>query len=368
MAAVSHGVVMGNSRLRDLGSLRLFKEEITVLLLSFLFVFLAADVPLVEVQNLGWAALLVVAVLIWIARPLAVLLCTIGSPLTLPQKLFIAWICPRGIVAASVAGLFSIWLNDAGIAGGSSLEALVFVTVAVTVTLQGLTAEPIARLLGVNAPTMRGMLIVGADQFPRLLARVLVAHGRQAVLLDINPRLCAVAHDEGLAAYCGDALVIDSLEEGGAAYADTVLAMTRNQELNALIGHRVRDNFRIERVLLVGPGTLAEGDETLFPGAFPGSDEVNRALRSGQGRLVWYRLTDPEHRVRTLAELTYGPAEFALVRVRGESTFIATSRESLQVDDQLICLQLDGRDSPLATTLEVTRTAAATPMAFATTT
>jgi NhaP-type Na+/H+ or K+/H+ antiporter len=356
MAAVAHGVVIGNSGLRDLGRLRLFKEEITVLLLSFLFVFLAADVPLDEVRDLGLPALLVVAVLMWIARPLAVFLCTMGSPLTLPQRLFIAWICPRGIVAASVAGLVAIWLKEAGVPGGSSLEALIFVTVAVTVTLQGLTAEPVARLLGVNAPTMRGLLIIGADQFPRLLARVLRAHGRQPILLDVNPRLCTVAHDEGLPAFCGDGLVIENLEEAGAAYADTVLAMTRNQELNALIGQRVRDNFRVERVLLVGPGTLAEGDETLFPGAFPGSDEVNRALRSGQGRLVWYRLTDAAMRGRSLAELAYGPSEFALVRVRADSTYIATSRETLEVDDQLVCLQLGERDSPLSRMLAVTRT------------
>jgi NhaP-type Na+/H+ or K+/H+ antiporter len=357
MAAVVQGVVMANAGLRDLRPLRQFKEELTVLLLSFIFVVLAADLSLAAVRGLGWQALSVVAIVAWVARPLSVFLCTIGSSLTVPQRIFVAWICPRGIVAAAVAGLFGILLNNSGIAGGDQLEALVFVTVACTVTVQGLSARMVARLVGVDLPSPQGTIIVGADYVGRLLAHLMTAQGRQVVLIDRTPQYCRAAQAEGLPVYEGDALDIESLEEAGTRYADTVVAATRNQELNTLIAQQVRNNFRVERVLIVGEGAATRAAPAAFPGDFQGVDEVNRQLRIGSAQLREYEVTADEWSGRALGELPYGAGEFALLLRRREQPYVASSDQTLAVGDRLLCLQPANEGSGLGSVLTVVRQA-----------
>jgi Trk K+ transport system NAD-binding subunit len=265
------------------------------------------------------------------------------------QRLFVSWICPRGIVAAAVAGLFSILLAQAGIAGSNQLEALVFVTVAVTVTVQGLTARPIARLLRVDVPPLRGAIVVGADRFARLLARLLVMLGRQVVMIDRNPRFCRAARSENFSVYEGDALSVDTLEEAGTRYADTVVAVTHNPELNTLVAQRVRDSFRVQRVLALAddPETGARAAPSgVFPGNFPGSDETNRLLRLGLLSVVEYEAA-AEGSAHSLAELPYAPGEFALLVRCRQAVLIATSDQSLGAGDHLWCAQPASIPSPL---------------------
>jgi NhaP-type Na+/H+ or K+/H+ antiporter len=354
MAAVVQGVVMANSGIPELGRLRQFKEEITLLLLSFIFVLLAADIQIREVVALGWGALAVVAVVVWVARPLSVFACTQGSSMTLPQQLFVAWICPRGIVAASVAGLFSIALQEAGIPGGDQLEVLVFVTVGVTVTVQGLTARPVAAVLGVDLPELYGTLIVGADHLGRLLACLLQSYKRPVVLMDVNPLHCRAARDAGLVVYSGDALSIEALEEAGARYADTVVTLTRNQELNVLVAQRVRQNFRAERVLALAEAGDALGTAGPFLGEFPGVDEVNHRLYSGRARIIEYEVGPGGWVGRNLAELPYGPGEFALLLQRRDHVYIASAHWNLAERDRLVCLRTADGVGQLAATLTLT--------------
>jgi NhaP-type Na+/H+ or K+/H+ antiporter len=364
MAAVAQGVTLGNARLRELGRLREFKETLTLVMLSFLFVVLAADLRLGEVQALGWGALGVVGVLIWVARPLAVFAATARSELTRRQRLFVAWICPRGIVAAAAAGLFRLLLDEADVPGGRQLEALVFVTIAATVALQGVTAGTVARLLGVDTPSPQGTIIVGADQLGRLLERLLVGLRRQVAMIDRDPGLCRAARAEKLSVYEGDALSLDTLEEAGARYADTVVALTRNPELNALIIQRVRDNFRVERALALSEDERETKPEaSLFPGDFPGVDEVNRLLRLDRLRLVEYEVPPDEAVGRRLADLPYGNGEFTLLLRRGEGIMIATGASLLAAGDRLWCARPPGATSPLAGLLQVVReTQARTPL------
>jgi Trk K+ transport system NAD-binding subunit len=288
---------------------------------------------------------------IWVARPLAVLAATAGSPLTAGQRLFVAWICPRGIVAAAVAGLFHIILDGAGIAGGDELEALVFVTVAATVALQGLTAGRIARLLGIDSPTPVGFLIVGADRLGRFIGRTLQSLDRQVVLVDRNPVFCRAARAEGLSVYEGDALSVDTLEDAGARYADTVIALSRNPELNALVAQRVRDNFLVERVLALAD----DADETTphpamgpLPGSFPSIDDVNRLLRAGRLRLVEYQVPADKVPGRALGELPFGDGEFAVVLRRRAGVLLATGDLRLAPEDRLWCARPQDADSTLA--------------------
>jgi len=142
----------------------------------------------------------------WLARPLAV--ATRGSTLSDGERAFVAWVCRRGIVAASVAGLFRVLLEEAGMGGGAEVEALVFVTVTTTVIWQGLTAGRVARVFGADLPATLGAAIVGADVLGRPLGRTLEANGRQLVLIDASPWACRAARREGLAAYEGESLSV----------------------------------------------------------------------------------------------------------------------------------------------------------------
>lgn len=347
MAVVAQGMVMANNGLHEMQRLRRFNEEITVVLLGFLFVLLAANLPLAAVAALGWPAVLVVACVAWVARPLAVAVCTIGSVLSPGERAFVAWICPRGIVAASVAGLFRIRLDEAGLAGGTQLEALIFITVALTVTVQGLSAGRMARALRIDVDAIRGTLIIGADAVGRLLARVLAAWERQVALLDRSAGLCRLAVRDGLTVYQGDALSPETLEDAGARYADTVLAATGNVELNTLIAVTVRRQFRVPRVLAVDEPARRPGTDHPFPGSFPGLEEMNRALRLRTVHLE-HRAVDASLAGTRVLDLSYGPSEFALLRVDVEGrAFVASAEQRLAAGETLVCARIGEEPSGL---------------------
>ncbi|MDX2169489.1 MAG: cation:proton antiporter [Deltaproteobacteria bacterium] len=345
MSAVVQGVVLGNAPVYGMQRLREFKETLTIVLLSFLFVVLAADVRIGDCRALGWPGLAVIGVLVWVARPLAVAIATAGSELSAGERAFVAWICPRGIVAASVAGIFRQQLDAAGVPGGRELEALVFLTVALTVAVQGLSAGAVVRALRIDLPRLHGVVIVGADQLGRTLGRLLARYGRQVVLLDRNPAHCARARADALPAYLGDALSLEALEESGVRYADSVVALSRNLELNELVTRRVHENFRIERLLGLtepppAPPADAESPPAPFPGAFPGVDEVNDQLRHARARLAAYDVPAGSAAIgQPLAALPYADGEFALARARGEGIEVAASDDVLAAGDRLWCVR-----------------------------
>jgi NhaP-type Na+/H+ or K+/H+ antiporter len=123
-------------------------RELARLAITMLFPLLAADVSWAELSPLGWGGVSCVLMLMLLVRPAAVGVATIGLPLDWRQRLFMGWLAPRGIVTAAVASLFSIRLEQAGILGAGRLQGLVFLTILMTVGLQGLTAQPLARVLG----------------------------------------------------------------------------------------------------------------------------------------------------------------------------------------------------------------------------
>lgn len=358
MTTVVQGVWMANTGIRELGKLRQFNEEMTVLLLSFIFVLLAANLPLAAIRDLGWGAIAVVGAVIWVARPLSAMLCTIGSELSMGQRLFIAWVCPRGIVAASVAGLFGILLNRAGRPGGIELEALVFVTVALTVTLQGLTVGRVAKLLGVDLPSLTGTLIIGADSLGRLVGRLLVLFDRQVVMVDRNPVLCQLAQEEGMVSFTGDAMSQEFLEEAGARYADTLLATTTNTSLNTLVAERFRRDYRAERVLVIRAPSDDTSDGALrpFPGNFPGPHDANHLLQRDSAAFLEYVVVEDSDWIgRSIVDLGYGENEFAVLLLRRDLAFIASTEQILQGGDRIVCIGLAAGNRPLGDQLVLTR-------------
>ena len=147
-ASVAAGIVVGRRPGPHTAELDGLIQELAQLAITMLFPLLAADVSWVELSPLGWGGILCVLSLMLVVRPIGVGLATIGLPYKLEQRLFLGWLAPRGIVTAAVASLFAIRLEQAGILGAGRLQGLVFLTILMTVGLQGLTAQPLAQALG----------------------------------------------------------------------------------------------------------------------------------------------------------------------------------------------------------------------------
>ncbi len=171
MAVVMAGLVVRQKAAIAERSVRQFHGQLVVMAISVLFILLTSTLSLKAVFALGWGALATVLCLMLVVRPLSVWLCTWRSDLNWRQKLFVAWLAPRGIVAASVASLFAILLTERGITGGDALKALVFLTISLTVTVQGLTAAWVARWLGLDQGS--STVIIGNHPLVGQLAQLL---------------------------------------------------------------------------------------------------------------------------------------------------------------------------------------------------
>ena len=245
MAAAVAGLVVGNMKARLTKELMEFKEQLTVMLVALLFVLLAADVRLGDVAALGLPGLLTILGLMFIVRPIGIAACSAGSNLGRPERLFMSWLSPRGIVAAAVASLFATRLSEAGFEGGTELRALVFMVIAVTVVAQGLTGGWVASRLNVRRPRDNGFAIVGANPVARALGRALKRGGHDVVILDSNAREARAAEEEGFTVLYGNAsserLLIRADVEGRLGF----VAITPNPDANLLIAHQVHEMTRL---------------------------------------------------------------------------------------------------------------------------
>jgi NhaP-type Na+/H+ or K+/H+ antiporter len=252
MAAIVAGAMVGNAGARSFREIREFKEQLTVLLIGMLFVLLAANVRVADVLALGKPGLYVVLALMFVVRPLNVLACTVGTGLNWREKAFLSWVAPRGIVAAAVASLFAERLSHHGQDIGTQLRALVFLVIAATVVVQGATAGMMARLLKVQRPTGKGFAIFGAHQFARLLARMLMEHGHEAVLIDGNATLCQEAEKEGLKVVYGNALDESVLLRSQMDTRRAALGVSSNEALNLLFARAAREDAHVPAVYATG--------------------------------------------------------------------------------------------------------------------
>jgi NhaP-type Na+/H+ or K+/H+ antiporter len=342
MASVVMGLMMQRGTVPEERRLRRFKEQLTVLGISILFVLLAAALPLGIVRAEGWRGILTVLALVFVVRPLCVLASLYDSALTWRERLFVMWISPRGIVAASVASLFAVVLDEAGFAEGTRILAITFMAIAITVTLQGLTASTVARLLGLRSLAHQAVIIVGAGPLARGLADVLQSRGRAVTLVDRNEALVDEARGAGLDARLGNALDEDVLAELGAEEAATVVAVTTNSEVNALATHLAHDAFGVERTFPAlghpsrgaGPRLLERVGGRIAFGRPLDVRAWEASLEEGTATFVTYRV--PAGGPTRASQLPEGVVPIA--RVQGESAEIVTADLAWRVGDELVLL------------------------------
>jgi len=281
--------------------------------------------------------------IMFVARPISVFVATLATKLNWKEKLFIAWIGPRGIVAASVASLFAFTLVDVGVEEGERLLALTFLAIMMTVTIQGLTASSVSRLLGVHTLEGRKAIIVGASPLARAIAKAIKENGRPIALVDTNQMMVELAQQQGLEAYHGNALEDELLEQTDIDEAETLLAVTANSEVNVLVAQMAHDNFGIRRAYpsIKNPERGANlkllkrtGGKLAF-----GRPVDILAWEYASGRIEKIEMEAPANwNNKVVAAFEFPDEIIPILSIRGNSTEVVHADQIWQVGDRVIFL------------------------------
>ncbi|WP_411745707.1 cation:proton antiporter [Reinekea sp.] len=235
------GIWMANTKDLDVSDILEFKETLSVLLISGLFILLAARIDLASIVAIGSGAAILLVVILFVARPLSAYISSIGTDLTWRETALISWIAPRGIVAAAVSSLFALKLETLGFADASLLVPMVFLVIVSTVFIQSLTAKPVAKLLGVTAPSPSGILIFGASSFARAFAKLLKDKGVNVLLADTNWDSIRQARMDNLNTYYGNPISEHARLTLDLSAYGRVLVLSPYKQLNPLVTYHFED-------------------------------------------------------------------------------------------------------------------------------
>jgi hypothetical protein len=319
------GVILANQSSVPVKHIIEFKENLRVLLIAALFILLAARVAPADFTALGWRGPLFVAFLVLVARPLSVLVATLGTSLKPKERVFLAWLAPRGIVAASVASVFALRMGEAG----GSLVPATFLVIVGTVAVYGLTAAPLARRLGLSNPNPQGILLASAHAGARAIAKAVKAAGFPVLLVDNNRSNVTAARLEGLPCAFTSVLSEDALDGVPQSGLGRLLALTPDDEVNALAALHFREVFGRAEVYQLPP---RKG----------GSPRVESAAPHLRGRYLFapgatYDALDERFAVGEVVKTTKLSPEFDWAAFRGRygedalPLFVVTEAGALQV-------------------------------------
>ena len=243
LAVTVMGITMANMKDMDIDNILDFKESLSVLLISALFIILAARIELHELIHVGWPAIILLGIIIFVARPVSVFASSIGSDLSVNEKLMISWIGPRGIIAAAISSLFALRLEDAGYTEAALIVPLTFVIIIGTVVIQSTTARYIAEFLKVREPSPTGLLIIGAGNVARAIGKELQSHGFKIMLTDSTWENIRLARMEGLETYFGNPISEHADRNLNLIGLGKLLAMSGRLNLDTLACLRFKSEF-----------------------------------------------------------------------------------------------------------------------------
>jgi CPA1 family monovalent cation:H+ antiporter len=229
------GLVIGNMELVEREPLRHFKENLTIVLLSVLFIVIPSQLKISQLELLNWRVAAFVLAVLLLVRPLSIGIATLGAPMRRKDKQLLAWIAPRGIVAAATAGIFGPAMVAAGYPDAAALLPIVFLIIIVTVLVHGLTLGPLARKMSLAAKEENGLLIVGASPWTMALAQTLKTLNVDVVVTDGSYQRLKPIRMDGIKVYYGEILSEHAQHELEDEHLSFLLCATDNHYYNALV-------------------------------------------------------------------------------------------------------------------------------------
>jgi NhaP-type Na+/H+ or K+/H+ antiporter len=275
LAVVIMGMVLGNMKLPGLKDVLYFKETISILLISILFIVLSANIDLSDLELIyNWNSLILFACVVLIVRPLGVFLSSSKSGLSINEKIFISWVGPRGIVAAGIASLFGLKLTMQGVENANYITPLVFMIVLGTVLLNSTTAKAMAKLTNVFLKKSEGILIVGASKPSRMIGSYLKDNKRRVVLIDSNKTNISRALKEGLEAIECDIYADEILEDIELSDIGYLLALTGSKTINEYALNKFKSSFGEEgNFRLISSEEMKDPENNPEEGLFSPTDD-----------------------------------------------------------------------------------------------
>ncbi|MBX7528337.1 cation:proton antiporter [Qipengyuania vesicularis] len=289
VAVTVMGVALANMNVTSLRSIHPFKENIAVLLVSGIFILLSASLELEDIRYINWQIGLFLVALLFLVRPATILLSLLGSNIPWNERLFLAWIAPRGIVLVAISGLFALRLSDLGYTDGNLLIGLSFAVVVVTIVAHGFTVDFVAKLLKVKGATRPGMLIVGSTPWTIALAEQMRDLKAPVIVVDASWQRLGLARQKGIDFYHGEILNEATEHNLELAPYQNLVAATENEAYNALVCNEFAYEIGRDRVFQLGES--ADGDDrhalpeslrgrALFESGF-GVEDVSERQRQG---------------------------------------------------------------------------------------
>jgi len=276
LAVTVMGVFIANAHLPSVNELKRFKEHITVLLVSGVFILLAAGLNKEMIALLDWSSVLFVVIIVFVVRPGTVLLALIGTGLSWRERLVVGWLGPRGVVAVAVSGLFGARLAELGYADGAALAPLAFALVAATVVLHGFSAAPMARALGLTSAETPGVLLSGATEWSVALAKALAEQDIPVMMADRNWFHLRPAREAKIPIYFGEILSEAAEHTIDLTRFGTLVTASENDDHNTLICTDFAPEFGRSNVFQVGRHEI-KSDMRAVPNTLGG-----RAIANGQ--------------------------------------------------------------------------------------
>jgi hypothetical protein len=351
LAAMVMGFTISAAELPDLVSVKAFKGQLTILIISMLFILLAAQLDIAEVVGLSWSGFFVVAALVLIVRPVATFASIFPRHLDFRGRTVIALTAPRGIVAAAVASLAARELSKAGMEGSSQIEGLVYLTILATVAWSSVGALLLPRVLGYTSdPKRQRTILVGANAVTEAIAREITSHNRTTVVVDSVSWRLDRFRSGGLMAVAGDARDAITFEEAGTERDSTVVAATTNDELNLLVAELVHGEFGVEHPVVAvqrPPEELGRRSRGWIDLLGAGSVDIqkwSRRIENGTADRIALDPRDEETRVLLHSvERDHRNSVLRMVGIIDDEAEFRVGDDQLESFDRLIVLVAEGR-------------------------
>ncbi|MEZ5681141.1 MAG: sodium:proton antiporter [Erythrobacter sp.] len=268
VAVTVMGIALANMNISSLRSIHPFKQNVAVLLISGLFILLSASLEFEDLAYLNWSFGLFLLALLFIVRPATILISLLGSSVPWNERLFLAWIAPRGIVLVAISGLFALRLADIGF-DGRALIGLSFAVVVATIVAHGFTIDLVARLLKIKGSIRPGMLIVGSTPWTNALAGMMRDMETPVMVVDSSWQRLAPARQRGLPFYHGEILNEATEHNLDLTPYSVLVAATENEAYNALVCNEFAYEIGRDRVFQLGE-SVDEKDRHSLPSSIRG--------------------------------------------------------------------------------------------------